>query len=195
MKTPGQLRGYSALLVALAVCLATTGYFLAGRLAPPRPTPSSIPERVALLETPQGPLELPVYAPLNTAQGLLARGRLAEGRGIWYSFPEPREEQPGAEESRLCSLSGRPRTGPHHPGPAGLQPELPQLLPQPGLPAGAGGAPGLVHPPRGEAGPDRAHQTHSPLAPKGAGQPSGPAGPGQAEAPLGLRGSCPRWGS
>ncbi|RIH86719.1 hypothetical protein Mlute_01166 [Meiothermus luteus] len=92
MKTPGQLRGYSALLVALAVCLATTGYFLAGRLAPPRPTPSSIPERVALLETPQGPLELPVYAPLNTAQGLLARGRLAEGRGIWYSFPEPRDD-------------------------------------------------------------------------------------------------------
>ncbi|MCS7058588.1 MAG: DUF192 domain-containing protein [Meiothermus sp.] len=91
MKALGQLRGYSALLVALAVGLATAGYFLAGHLAPPRPA-QTIPERIALVETPQGLLELPVYAPLNRAQDLLARSRLREGRGIWYSFPEPRDD-------------------------------------------------------------------------------------------------------
>ncbi|RDI96285.1 DUF192 domain-containing protein [Meiothermus sp. QL-1] len=92
MNAKGPLYGYSALLVGLAVALATAGYFLAGRIAaPPRPT-SPLLQRVALIEAPRGTLELPVYTPLNTAQGLLARRQLGEEQGIWYSFPGPRDE-------------------------------------------------------------------------------------------------------
>ncbi|MGK0617664.1 DUF192 domain-containing protein [Meiothermus cerbereus] len=92
MSRLGRVRGYGLGLLALAVALSTTGYFLAGQILnrPPKGMPLT-PKAVARITSPGGTLELPVYRLINPRGVALPRQSPQTDRGILYSFVQARD--------------------------------------------------------------------------------------------------------
>lgn len=91
----GGIRGYGLGLIALAVALSTTGYFLAGQILN-RPTQQRtplVPRTVVTISSARGTLELPVYRISNPRQlEAFARLNLKANQGILYRFPQARDD-------------------------------------------------------------------------------------------------------
>ena len=91
----GRIRGYGLGLIALAVALSTTGYFLAGQILnrPPQQRVQLVPRTVVNISSSRGTLELPVYKISNPRQlEALPRQNLKADQGILYRFPQPRDD-------------------------------------------------------------------------------------------------------
>lgn len=89
----GHLRGYGLGLLALAVALSTTGYFLAGQILNRSPERMPLtPTAVARITSPGGTVELSVYRLINPRGVTLPRQSPQADRGILYSFMQPRDD-------------------------------------------------------------------------------------------------------
>ncbi len=91
----GRIRGYGLGLIALAVALSTTGYFLAGQTLnrSPQQRMQLVPRNVVTISSSRGTLELPVYKISNPRQlEALPRQNLKADQGILYRFPQARDD-------------------------------------------------------------------------------------------------------
>lgn len=96
MSRHGRVRSYGLALIALAVVLSTTGYFLAGltlNTRAPRQPLQLAANSTAIIETPRGLLELPVYQTNNPGQRIAAgRNYLKPGTSTLFRFPSARDD-------------------------------------------------------------------------------------------------------
>ncbi len=93
MNPYGRIRGYGLGLVALAVALSTTGYFLAGQTLNRSPQQRPLPSAVVTISSPRGTLELRAYKMTNPRQlATLPRQNLNADQGILYRFPQARDD-------------------------------------------------------------------------------------------------------
>jgi len=91
----GRIRGYGLGLIALAIALSTTGYFLAGQTLNNRSPQRMMlaPRNIVTISGPKGLLELPVYKISNPRQfETLPRQNLKADQGILYRFPLARDD-------------------------------------------------------------------------------------------------------
>lgn len=90
----GRIRGYGLGLIALAVALSTTGYFLAGQILnrPPQQRMQLVPRTVVTISSSSGMLELPVYKINNPRLEAFPRQNLKADQGILYRFQQPRDD-------------------------------------------------------------------------------------------------------
>ncbi|GEM83003.1 DUF192 domain-containing protein [Meiothermus hypogaeus] len=91
----GRIRGYGLGLIALAVALSTTGYFLAGQILnrPAQQRMPLVPRTVVTISSARGTLELPVYKVSNPRQlEAFPRQNLKANQGILYRFPQARDD-------------------------------------------------------------------------------------------------------
>lgn len=86
-----EMRGYSLVLVALLIALATAGYFYAGIALRDRPSPV-IPKHPLSISSQGQTLELKVAYANSPRQWLFVhRKPLRAGEGILYRFPDVRD--------------------------------------------------------------------------------------------------------
>ncbi len=96
MSSFGRIRGYGLGLIALAIALSTTGYFLAGQTLNMRSSQQRTwlaPRNIATFTTLKGSLELPIYKIGNPRQfETFPRQNLKANQGILYRFPQARDD-------------------------------------------------------------------------------------------------------
>ncbi|GIW26428.1 DUF192 domain-containing protein [Meiothermus sp.] len=95
MNRRGRLRGYGLGLLALAVALSTTGYFLAGLILnrPSQQRMQPAPRNVLTISSTQGSVELPVYLIRNPRPlEAFPRQNPSANQGILYRFPQARDD-------------------------------------------------------------------------------------------------------